>query len=75
MSATICWRPANDEGKSFSGGTSTSYGKLRDTFGNILMEKDVATLRAMARAADDKFYEEVADTIDNVGSIQIWATY
>lgn len=32
-------------------------------------------IRNFDYCADDKFYKEVADTIDNVGSIQIWTTY
>ncbi len=75
MSATIHWRPESDEGKDFRGGTSTSFDKIRQTFGNVLTQADVPALRAMAIAADDKFYHEVADKIEQVGSIKIWATY
>ena len=75
MSATIHWRPASDEGKHFNGGTSLSFDKLKNIFGNTLTENDVPTLRAMATAADDEFYDEIANCIENVGSIQIWVSY
>lgn len=76
MSITIKWRPATDAGKDFERGTSSEYSTLVDTFGgNILGEEDVRVLRAMAKASDSRFYDEVADTIERVGPIKVWDEY
>lgn len=75
MSATICWRLQSDEGKCFHGGTSSSFDNLIRAIGSELKESDVSVLRAMALASGDTFYDEVADIIEGVGAIRIWATY
>ena len=75
MSVTICWRPASDKGKSFEGGTSSSFDTMKETFGSVIQPSDVVALRAMARAARDEFYNEVADIVENVGAIEVWGEY
>jgi len=75
MSATIHWRPATDEGKTFDNGTSSSYDRLIRACGSVLDIADVPKLRAMAVAADNDFYNEVANTIEKVVSIKVWRTY
>lgn len=70
MSVSIHWRPIGDQNKHFSGGTSTSLDILKSTFGLMISENDVRTLRAMAKL--DPFYDEVADIVEQVGSIQVW---
>jgi hypothetical protein len=75
MSVTIKWRPTSDRGKSFKGGTSSSFDKLKKACGTTLSEGDVSKLRAMAIATDDPFYDEIADKIEEVGSIEIWGDY
>jgi hypothetical protein len=73
MSITIKWRPASDDGKSFERGTSSEYRTLVDAFGsNTLGEEDVRVLRAMAKASDSRFYDDVADTIERIGPIKVW---
>lgn len=75
MSCSIHWRPASDTGKHFRNGTSTTLGNLHKTFGNTIRESDVPALRAMHNATGDRFYEEVADTIEQVGDIEVWGEY
>jgi hypothetical protein len=75
VSVTICWRPASDTGKHFEGGTSNSLAKLKSVFGGVIREKDIPTLRAMAVAASDEFYSEVADVVENVGDIHFWGEH
>jgi len=75
MSVTINWRPTNTKDKHFDGGTSSSLQVLKQTFGQHIGPGDVAALRAMARAANDEFYNEVADTIEHVGEIEIWGSH
>lgn len=75
MSVTIHWRPTSKKDKYFRGGTGTSLQILKDTFGDTLGEADVKALRAMANAAKDEFYNEVADIIEQVGEIQIYGEW
>lgn len=75
MSISIQWRPATDDGRSFESGTSSEYAVLVETLGRELDETDVRTLRAMAKAANSEFYNEVADTIERVGAIKVWDSY
>jgi hypothetical protein len=32
----------------------------------------VRVLRAMAKASDSRFYDDVADTIERIGPIKVW---
>lgn len=73
MSVSIHWRPTSDQGKRFTGGTSTSLDVLSSTFGNNIDENDIRTLRGMAKL--DSFYGEVADIVEQVGSIQVWGVW
>ena len=75
MSVRIHWRPATDKGKSFEHGTSTTLERLVRAFGHCLDETHVPKLRAMAIAAEDSFYNEVADIVEQVGTIEIWGEY
>lgn len=75
MSVTIHWKPANKQEKHFSGGTSSSLRALKETFGDEIGAHDVPTLRAMAKAANDKFYDEVANTVEQIGAITFWGEY
>jgi len=76
MSASIRWRPTSDKGKCFHNGTSSSFDRLRRALGGSEFGPEhVMQLRAMAIAAADPFYNEVADVIENVGSIEIWTEY
>lgn len=73
MSVTIHWRPVSQKSKYFLGGTSTSFDVLKRVFGNIVTEQNVPTLRAMSVVANDGFYDEIADTIERVGEIEVWS--
>lgn len=75
MSVNIHWRPASDSGKSFDGGTSSSLKRLDEVFSGEIKEEDLEKLRAMAIAADDGFYNEVADIVEQVGSIKFWGEW
>jgi len=75
MSVTIHWRPTTDKGRYFEGGTSSSLDVLKRTFGSTIGESDVKALRAMAKAANDQFYNEVADIVQQIGEIEIWGEY
>jgi hypothetical protein len=75
MSVTIHWRPVNDKGKHFHGGTSTSLARLQDVFGDIIRAGDIPALRAMAVAAQDDFYTEVSDMVERVGDITVWGEW
>ena len=76
MSVTIFWRPLNLEDKRFSG-TSNNLKVLKEVFGgnNPIRKQNIETLRAMARASNDPFYDAVADAIYQHGDIEIWGDY
>jgi hypothetical protein len=75
MSLTIYWRPASDTAKSFKGGTSSALKALQDTFGRTITSANIPELRAMARAANDPFYDEVAAVVERVGDIEVWVEW
>jgi hypothetical protein len=75
MSVTIRWRSASDQGKAFEGGTPDMLEVLKQTVGTTIGPNDVDTLRAMARTSGLKFYDEVADTIDAIGEIEVWGEW
>lgn len=77
MSVTVCWKPISKNSKNFAGGTSSSFAVLKTIFGDAphLHDVDVPRLRAMAVAANDKFYDEIADTIERVGAIEVWGEW
>jgi len=75
VSVTIHWRPATDIGKSFDGGTSKTLEILKSVFGKRIILAHVDSLRAMAAATNDQFYNEVADIVERVGEIEIWGEY
>ena len=72
MSVRIHWRQTSDQGKAFSGGTSTSLDILQG-MGNILGQDKIPVLRGMGKL--DKFYDEVADAIESVGEIEVWGVW
>lgn len=75
MSVTIHWRPIDDKRSHFRGGTTTSLDRLKKIFGNTIKPSHVETLRAMGIAAQDGFYDEVADLVEHIGAIEIWGEY
>ncbi len=75
MSVTIHWRPSTDKGKHFKTGVSRNLEVLKDAFGKEVGENDVHSLRVMAKASRDEFYDEVADIVEQVGSIEFWGEY
>jgi hypothetical protein len=72
VSVTIFFRRTAQKSEHFVGGTSRSLEKLKEIFGQIISKSQIDTLRAMAIAADDKFYDEVADTVEALGEIEFW---
>lgn len=77
MTVTFMYEPVANV-TSFQHGTSSDHTALTDTFGTFPVEldqRDVATLRAMGRAARNPLYEEIADTIERVGEIRLSAQY
>jgi hypothetical protein len=68
----ICWQQSKTTGNKFEGGTSTSLTTLRTVFNGTIQKADVPTLRAMAVAARDHFYTEVADAVERFGPIEVW---
>jgi len=75
MSVNIHWRPTSDKGKCFDSGTSSSWDRLQRACGTKLNESHVPKLRVMAISTDNEFYNEVADVIEKVGSIEVWGEY
>jgi hypothetical protein len=76
LSVTVHWRPASDTGNSFDRGTSDQLEILKKHFGTTITQDDVKALRAMAAVAlGGDFFEEVADTVERVGAIEIWGTW
>jgi hypothetical protein len=75
MSVTIFWRPLSKTANHFAGGTSSSLEILNQVFGAQIGKEDVPALRAMALAARDTFYDEVADVVEKTGSIEIWGEF
>jgi hypothetical protein len=74
MSVTVCWRPIKGT-KSFGGGRTDSLNALLESCGSELAERHVPILRAMAVAARDPFFSEVADKIEQIGEIEVWGEY
>lgn len=75
MSVAVRWRPASDQGKRFSGGTSSQLEKVISAIGSTVTESDVDKLQAMHIATGEDFYDEIADTVEQVGAIVIWGEY
>lgn len=75
MSVTVHWRPLGEVTAYFKGGTSTSYDKVKRAFGTRIETYNVPALRAMAIAADDPFYDEIADTVERHKAIEIWGEH
>lgn len=75
MSVTIHWRPTTDKGKHFKNGTSTSLANLKRAIGSTIGPADIDKLHAMAIAAEDAFFSEVAEIVERVGEIEIWGEY
>lgn len=74
MSVTICWRPTKGT-KHFESGRSDSLNALLEACGSNISERHIVVLRAMAVAARDPFFAEVADKIEQVGEIEVWGEY
>lgn len=75
MSVTIHWKPLSTKERYFKSGTGSDLTVLDETFGREISVHDVPTLRAMARAARNEFFNEVADEIEKVGDIKVWGEY
>ena len=52
-----------------------SLSALLEACGSNLTENHLPILRAMAVAARDPFFAEVADKIEQVGEIEVWGEY
>jgi hypothetical protein len=72
MGVTIYWGPAEKQEKHFEGATTTTLSAMKETFGDKVTVHDVATLRAMTRVSGNRFYDDVADKVEQVGSIMFW---
>lgn len=72
MSTHVCWCPRDTPARRFTSGTSTSLDRVCRALGAALSEAHIPALRAMAIAAEDSFYAEIADVIERVGPIKIW---
>lgn len=75
MSVTIHWRPTEDRGRHFSGGTSESLDRLKTVFGRVIHKNQAVTLRAMEVASNNAFYGEVASVVEEIGEIEFWGEY
>jgi hypothetical protein len=75
MSVTIHWRPSSEKSESFSGGTRTNLDALKRAFGTTIGPEHAQALRAMAIAARDELYNTVAETVEQVGEIEVWGEY
>lgn len=75
MSVTIFWRPCSERAKHFETGTSFSLEVLKGVFHGKITEKNILTLRAMAFSSKDKFYDEVADKVEQVGDLEFWGEW
>lgn len=81
MSVNIYWRTI-PKGRSFKGSyTSSDLAALADTFGGgntpvQLTKEDASILRAMARASGNReFYDDIADTVERVGEIEVYGEW
>lgn len=75
MIARIHWRPTSDKGHYFESGTSINLNELTTAIGTRLNETHILRLRTMAFNTKIRLYDEVADTIERVGAIEIWGEY
>jgi hypothetical protein len=71
MFVIVCWRPIKGT-KYFEGGRSDSLAAVLEACGHVLTANHIPILRAMAVAARDPFFAEVADKIEQVGEIEVW---
>jgi hypothetical protein len=74
MSVTVCWRPSKGT-QYFEGGRPDSLAAVLEACGRALTANHIPILRAMAVAARDPFFAEVADKIEQVGAIEVWGEY
>lgn len=75
MSVTIYYRMVSKTDPHFNAGTSSDLSVLESHFGGALEEKDIPALRAMAAIEGHGFFDEVADTIERVGSIEVYGRW
>lgn len=76
MSITICYEPVNEKPLHFKTNVSAYYNVLEKTFPNFTITiSDVPKLQAMSIAANTEFYNEVADIIEDIGSINFWSQW
>jgi hypothetical protein len=75
MSVTIHWRPLSIKQRYFKNGTSSDLTILQDVVGTEITTENIKTLRAMASAARNEFYNEVADAVEKYGDIKVWGEW
>jgi hypothetical protein len=86
MSVSFMWEVAKPtEARSFNAGTSLDESALRETFGDTVSTKDIATLKAMHRATrqEKSLWSEMADTLERLRgedydkevTIRVWTEY
>lgn len=75
MSISVLWEPVGAKKGRFENGTSSEYNAITKVIGNTISEEDIPILRAMAVAANSKFFDEVADIVEKIGGINIWSEY
>jgi hypothetical protein len=69
----VWYRPTSSPAFEFKEGNSDSFTLLTRALRHTeLTRDDIPLLRAMAVAASDHFFNEVADAIDVVGPITVW---
>lgn len=76
MTVSIHWRPADDKGTRFRGGLSYDLETLKKIFpGGRIEAKDAPTLRAIAKATERDFFNEVADVVECNVAIEYWGEW
>lgn len=76
MSLTIYYEPIDVKHRCFNYGTSDDFKLLRETFlSETITPDDLRTLNAMWKASGNKFFDEVATIVENIGAIKIWGEY
>jgi len=76
MSVTIHYRIKSKEDPHFQEGVSDDLMVLERVFpGGHIEPSDVITLRAMAIATRTEFFNEVAETVNRVGAIEVYGKW
>jgi hypothetical protein len=75
MSVTIFYQPTSKKYPNFHGGTSDDLRVIEKTFHGEISADNINALRALSSITQNPFWDEVADTVEKVGTIKVWGEW